>query len=74
MRQRDLPNRGKEFAVDSWPIGQGFIESTGGAQAKRRQIHEAAWKLRSAKSLDHPLVAVLTDPHRALFGYWSPEK
>jgi hypothetical protein len=45
-----------------------------GAQAIRRQIHEAARKLRNAKSLEHPLVVVLTDPHQALWGLLWPRE
>jgi hypothetical protein len=64
----------KEFAVDSWPIRQGFNSQQEVLRPIRRQIHEAARKLRSAKNLGHPLVAVLTDPHRALFGLLEPRE
>lgn len=63
----------KEFAVSSWPLGSGGVASQEQLlKPIRSQIHEAARKLRRARELKVPLVAVLTDPHRALWGLLRP--
>jgi hypothetical protein len=64
----------KEFAPGSWPIRRGSNSQQQVLKPIRRQIHEAARKLRSATSLGFPLVVVLTDPHRALWGLLWPRE
>jgi hypothetical protein len=63
----------KEFDPSSWPIRSGTISEQERFKPHRTQIHQAARKLRRAKDLGHPLVVVLTDPHRALFGLLTPQ-
>ena len=63
----------KEFAPSSWPLGSGGIHSQQQVlKPIRGQIHEAARKLRRARELKLPLVAVLTDPHQAMWGLLQP--
>lgn len=64
----------KEFAPESWPIRRGSTSQKQVLKPIRGQIHEAARKLRSATSLGLPLVVVLTDPHKALWGLLWPRE
>jgi hypothetical protein len=64
----------KEFAPGSWPIRRGSTSQQQVLKPIRRQIHEAARKLRNAVSLGYPLVVVLTDPHQALWGLLWPRE
>ena len=63
----------KEFAPESNPIkASGTYSQEQTLKPIRRQIHEAARKLRQARELQIPLVVVLTDPNRALTGLMRP--
>lgn len=63
----------KEFAPSSWPLGSGGVTSQQQLlKPIRGQVHEAARKLREARGLKLALVAVLTDPHKALWGLLRP--
>lgn len=64
----------KEFARGPWPIRQGSNSQQEVLKPIRRQIHEAARKLRNAEALGRPLVVVLTDPHQALWGLLWPRE
>src|ERR1039458_4247580 len=62
----------KTFARDAWPIRRGSTSMREVLKPIRRQIHEAARQLGDATPLKLPLVVVLTDPLRALWGLLRP--
>jgi hypothetical protein len=65
----------KEFAPESWPLKRRIGSYSFKTLLKpiRKQIYEAAHKLHKAERLGHPLVVILTDPHRAMSAFLGPE-
>ena len=63
----------KSFARGSWPIRRGSNSQERTLKPMRRQIHDAARKLRLARGLDLPLVVVLTDPIQELWSVLGPD-
>jgi hypothetical protein len=62
----------KSFARDAWPIRRGTTSMLRVLKPIRGQIHNAARQLRDAESLELPLVVVLTDPLRSMWGLLRP--